>query len=115
MPAELAIATFQPLAWVNEYTRPGMPINEQTFDPILQFFLMWNLFERDACGNEANPPSIEKAVQSSFAAGKLNLGSFAEHLQYFKCSSVSFSAFSLPYKETLAAVRRLPNNLPLPT
>ena len=30
-----------------------------------------------------------------------------------KCSSVSFSAFSLPCKETLAAVKRLPNNLPL--
>jgi hypothetical protein len=32
-----------------------------------------------------------------------------------KCPSVSFSAFSFPYEETLAAVRRLPNNLPLPT
>jgi hypothetical protein len=28
---------------------------------------------------------------------------------------LSFSAFSLPCEETLAAVRRLPNNLPLPT
>jgi hypothetical protein len=32
-----------------------------------------------------------------------------------KCPSVSPSAFSIPCEDTFAAVRRLPNNLPLPT
>lgn len=84
MPAELAIATFDPLAWVNEYTQPAMRIDAETFGPILHFSLMWNLFERDACGKEATPPAIEKAVQSAFTAGKLTLGPFQEHLQYFR-------------------------------
>lgn len=83
MPAELAIATFDPLAWVNEYTHPAMFIDEDTFKPILHFSLIWNLFERDACGKEANPSNIEKAVQLAFAAGKLSLAPFQEHLQYF--------------------------------
>jgi hypothetical protein len=84
MPVGLAIATFEPLSWVNEYTQPGMPIDEQAFGPILHFSLMWNLFERDACGKQATPTNIEKAVQSAFAAGKLSLGPFQEHLQYFR-------------------------------
>ena len=84
MPAELAIATFDPLAWVNEYTQPAMRIDEDTFGPILHFSLMWNLFERDACGKEATPSNIEKAVQSAFAAGKLSLNPLQEHLQYFR-------------------------------
>lgn len=84
MPVATSISDFQPLAWVNEYTRTALPIDETTFGPILHFSLMWNLFERDACGKEANPSNIEKSVQSAFAAGKLNLMVFQEHLEYFQ-------------------------------
>jgi len=84
MPTELAIAAFDPLAWVNEYTQPAIPINDEVFGPILHFSLMWNLFERDSCGREATPLSIEKAVQTAFAEGKLTLEPFQEHLQYFR-------------------------------
>ena len=84
MPEATSIAQFQPLPWVNEYTQTAMPIDEATFGPILHFSLMWNLFERDACGREANPPNIEKSVQSAFADGKLNPDVFQEHLVYFQ-------------------------------
>jgi hypothetical protein len=84
MPAELAIAQFNPLAWVNEYTQPAMYINEDTFGPILHFSLMWNLFERDACERNATPANIERAVKSAFAARRLTLAPFHEHLQYFQ-------------------------------
>lgn len=84
MPVTTSIAHFEPLAWVNEYTATATPINEATFGPILQFSLMWNLFERDACGREGNPTNIEKSVESVFADGKLNLHSFQEHLAYFR-------------------------------
>ena len=71
MPAALSIDAFEPLAWVNEYTQPAMHISDAAFGPILHFSLMWNLFERDACGREAKPASIERAVQAAFAEGKL--------------------------------------------
>lgn len=84
MPAELAIDQFNPLAWVNEYIQPAMNINEDAFGPILHFSLMWNLFERDACERNATPANIKKAVESAFAAKKLTLVPFQEHLQYFQ-------------------------------
>lgn len=87
MPAELSIAAFEPLAWVNKYTSPAMRIDETAFAPILHFSLMWNLFERDACGKQASPANIEKAVQVSFAAGKLSIALFEEHLEYFRTRS----------------------------
>ncbi|APW47306.1 hypothetical protein [Rhodoferax antarcticus] len=84
MPASLDINTFEPLAWVNEYTRAAMPVDAAVFEPILQFSLMWNLFERDACGKEANPVTIGKTVLDAFAKGRLTLSSFEEHLTYFR-------------------------------
>lgn len=111
MPAELAIATFEPLEWVNEYTQPAMRIDQEAFGPILHFSLMWNLFERDACGKEATPSSIEKAVQSAFAAGKLSLAPFREHLQYFQDRSqrgeLTIEQYLNALKMTNASARHL--------
>lgn len=84
MPQALTIAEFNLLAWVNAYTRPAVPVDASTFEPILHFSLMWNLFERDACGKEANPANIEKAVQKTFTEGKLAIEPFTEHLKYFR-------------------------------
>jgi hypothetical protein len=84
MPVNLTIDAFNPLDWVNEYARPCIPVDADTFEPILHFSLMWNLFEKDICGKDANQTSIEKSVQSAFAAKRLSLTPFEEHLRYFK-------------------------------
>ena len=84
MPAPLSIQEFDPLLWVNEYTQPAIPVSADVFAPILQFSLMWNLFERDACVRDANPTSIEKAVNKAFADGILSAQPFQEHLTYFR-------------------------------
>jgi hypothetical protein len=84
MPAALSIDAFEPLSWVNEYTQPAMVIDEVAFGPILHFSLMWNLFEKDACGKNASPANIKKAVQALSTAGKLSIEPFAEHLAYFR-------------------------------
>ena len=84
MPPSLSIAEFDLLAWVNAYTRPAVPVDAGTFEPILQFSLMWNLFEREACGKEASLMNIEKAVQKAFTEGKLSIEPFTEHLRYFR-------------------------------
>lgn len=87
MPSALTIDEFEPLAWINNYTQPAIQISDATFGPILHFSLMWNLFERDVCGRDAKPDKIEKAVQSAFAEGYLELDPFKEHLAYFRARS----------------------------
>lgn len=84
MPVATSIAAFQPLPWVNEYTRTAAPIDDASFGPILHFSLMWNLFERDACGREATPQTIEKSVEKAFTDGRLSLTAFGEHVVYFR-------------------------------
>lgn len=97
MPTSLSINTFEPLTWINEYTCAKTPINTETFEPILHFSLMWNLFERDACKKEANPITIQKAVCDAFAKNKLSLSSFQEHLAYFQdrsqCEKMTISRY----------------------
>lgn len=84
MPTSLLIETFEPLAWINEYTHSIPPISATEFAPILQFSLMWSLFERDACNKRANTGSIKSAVEKSFSEGKLLIETFQDHIQYFK-------------------------------
>ena len=84
MPASLTIGEFDPLTWINEYTTPAISITSETYEPIMQFSLMWGLFERNACMREATVATIEKSVDSAFAAGLLEAGNFQEHLEYFK-------------------------------
>jgi hypothetical protein len=84
MPVSTSINNFDPLDWVNDYTQPAVRIDQEVFGPILQFSLMWNLFERDACGKQATPLNIERAVRDAFSAGLLSVEPFAEHLTYFR-------------------------------
>jgi hypothetical protein len=111
MPANTSIAQFQPLEWVNDYTRAGSPINEATFGPILHFSLMWNLFERDACGREANPANIERSVQTAFAEGKLSLDAFQEHLDYFQNRAQRDNMTIIRYLEALKLTNANARNL----
>lgn len=87
MPAALTIEAFDPFTWINEYTSPTMPTTAEVLGPILQFSLMWNLFERDTRKRNANPNSIEKSVRDSFSAGLLHGAQFNEHLEYFRSRS----------------------------
>ena len=84
MPVQLNIAAFDPLAWINEYTQPAHQVTPEIFAPILQFSLMWNLFERNCCKREATQASIEKSVSDAFSGGHLNGQQFQEHLDYFR-------------------------------
>jgi len=87
MPAALTIEAFDPFTWINEYTQPAMPTTSAVLEPILQFSLMWNLFERVACRRNANLTSIKKSVHDSFTAGLLHGAHFNEHLEYFRSRS----------------------------
>lgn len=84
MPQTLNIESFDPLAWANAYTQTAMPIHGAVVEPILHFSLMWNLFERDACGKEASRTKIGAIVSSAASAGLLSLEPFAEHLTFFQ-------------------------------
>jgi hypothetical protein len=87
MPAALTIKAFDPFTWINEYTNPTMPTTAEVLGPILQFSLMWNLFERDTCKRYANLNSIKNSVHDSFVAGLLHGAQFNEHLEYFRSRS----------------------------
>ena len=89
MPISLSINDFDPMAWVNEYIQATPNVDATTFEPILLFALMWNLFERDACARQANPASIQRSVLNTFSKGKLALDRFQEHLNYFRTRAQS--------------------------
>jgi len=84
MPQPTSIASLCPLDWANEYTNAAIPIHGQIVEPIRYFSILWNLFERDACGKDATRHRIGMAVSAQIAARGVGLAPFAEHLAYFQ-------------------------------
>lgn len=84
MPVKLNIAEFEPFTWVTEFTQPTLEIDETTYRQILHFSLIWNLFERHACGRFASIPRIKRAVHTAVFTNKVCAQMFAEHSAYFR-------------------------------
>lgn len=84
VPQPTSIAALHPLDWVNEYTNAAIPLYGQIVEPILHFSILWNLFERDACGKDATRNRIGMAVSAQIAAREIGTAPFAEHLAYFQ-------------------------------
>ena len=90
MPAALNIDDFEPFAWVAEFTQPTLEIHELTYRQIVHFSLIWNLFERHACGRFASIPKIELSVKSAIAENRIETGQFAEHSAYFRHRAANY-------------------------
>lgn len=62
----------------------AIPIYGDAIEPILHFSLLWNLFERDACGKQASRTRIRTVVASAAASNRVTAQFFAEHLDYLR-------------------------------
>jgi hypothetical protein len=84
MPQPTNMASLRPLDWANEYTQAAVALHGDVVEPILHFSILWNLFERDACGKQASRHRVGTVVAAAAAARQISLEAFAEHLEYFQ-------------------------------
>ena len=84
MPTLSEIDSFDPTEWVHAYAKPAFRIDNEIFDQILKFSLIWSLFERDACSRNAGMTSIQKSVKDALHAGVVSTDLFKSHIDFFR-------------------------------
>ena len=74
--------------WINN--RYGTNFNEEDLASVKDFSLLWNVFEKEICGNNFSIPTL----QQDLANRNLNLDLFQEQIDYFKNRYVSNGGFT---------------------
>jgi formate dehydrogenase maturation protein FdhE len=72
----------QTIVWLNKFGPGNLDPNK--LKEVLYFSLMWGLFERNTCNEEANPSRIESAIANLHTQNKLQIQNFQAYLVYFQ-------------------------------
>ncbi|SHJ13149.1 hypothetical protein SAMN02745181_1260 [Rubritalea squalenifaciens DSM 18772] len=51
---------------------------------VLEFTLMWNIFEKRTCGNHVNLKKLKEHVHQSYTRGLVEVDDFQDHLNYLR-------------------------------
>lgn len=78
------IPKFDAQTWFNQFTEEGSSIVQDDLQPVLEFTLIWNLFERFVCQNVANLSRIRAHIEGAINAGKITSEDFLPHLEFFR-------------------------------
>ncbi len=73
---------FQVFSWLSSYLQT--PINRDEIQQVLNFCLMWNLFESKVFDCSADPNKIKDAVANLSSDKKLHVTAFENSLEYFR-------------------------------
>lgn len=75
---------FDVFHWLNGHRGREPKLSRESLDSVMCFALMWNLFEDRACGRNATPATICRAVVRLYEQGRLSLGDFRPYLAHFQ-------------------------------
>ena len=78
------MTNFNSIEWINRFSSRSNGLQYSDLEPVLSFSLMWNLFEKVTCDNNANLNKIEEDINSSFENNLLNADDFSESLDFFR-------------------------------
>ena len=73
---------FNVIDWLNNFAG-NAELDEETVKPILNFVLMWNLFESSACGKRASVQKITSITTYLQEDGAIEREDISEFLDYF--------------------------------
>lgn len=105
-----------PIAWLNAHAPGFQALSENERQAIMQFSLLWSLFEANALNTRGSANAILALVQRWDDQGRLNAADFADHLAYFRHRYFADGAFTQHFqglhlrandnRETVEAVLR---------
>lgn len=80
-----ATHNFDGIEWLNrEFIFAGVDFHDPRLQPIYTFALIWNLFEKAACGRNASLSSIRQSVEKANKAGALHAANYMPYVEYFR-------------------------------
>jgi hypothetical protein len=75
---------FRVFDWLKNYGARFQNMREEDMPSVLDFCLVWNLFESTFCNRNVSVPKIRKAVEKLHSSGKLTKEGFGPYLHYFE-------------------------------
>jgi len=79
-----ATPQFNALEWFSRFSKEGTPIDASELQPVLEFTLIWNLFERETCDRFVRIDSIREHVNWASSRGKLQSDAYEPYLAFFR-------------------------------
>ena len=78
------IPPFDALSFFEQFTANGVQVGSAELQPVLEFTLLWNLFEREAHERHMSVGGLRTVVDENDNAGKLDCEAFKPHLNFFR-------------------------------
>jgi hypothetical protein len=84
-PAEIpASLQFNAVEWFSQFSADGKPIDSTELQPILEFTLLWSLFERETCDRFVRLVDLRKHVDEASAKDQLMRDAYEPYLLFFR-------------------------------
>lgn len=84
-PAEIpASLQFNAVEWFSQFSADGKPIDSTELQPVLEFTLLWNLFERETCDRFVRIPDLKNHVDEAFSKDELMRDAYEPYLLFFR-------------------------------
>ena len=80
----MPIPKFNANTWFAQFTAGGTAIAAEELQPVLEFTLIWNLFEKLVCERNAGLPRIRRHVEQSIEQNKINGADYHPYVEFFK-------------------------------
>lgn len=75
---------FNAIKWFSQFSESGAEIDAAELQPVLEFTLIWNLFERETCDRFARIDSVRQHVNRASNRGLLQRESYEQYLTFFR-------------------------------
>lgn len=80
----IPIPKFDAQEWFSQFTEAGHTIAQDELQPVLEFTLIWNLFERQLFRRSANLGEIRRHMERALDLGRINPESYKPHIAFFR-------------------------------
>jgi hypothetical protein len=76
--------SFNAIEWISQFVRSGNAITLEDLQQVLEFTLIWNLFEKHVGTKFITLEKIRSHADKSVADGLIDISSFETHLLFFR-------------------------------
>lgn len=78
------IPQFNAVEWFSQFSGNGAELDAAELQPVLEFTLIWNLFERETCDRFVRISSVREHVNRASNRGQLERDAYEPYLTFFR-------------------------------
>ncbi len=100
------VPKFDAVTWFGKFTKESSTIASEDLQPVLEFTLIWNLFERELHNRFVRIRGIREHVDHRYNEGLLDKSAFQPHVEFFRVRYPEFEEEGHLANRLLPASRR---------